>query len=378
MSNGLRLRDVPADLYGRRKHSHALSLMTVAAPRLSRLTGLVVRADEPAQGLVQRSTQQLIVRDMALVAIDDDVISLHLEAPDRTPLPRWWPGAHVQVQLPSGLIRHYSLCGDPANRRSYRIAVRRIPGGAGSAEIHETLTPGVVLGISNPHNAFPFVSANLSAVHGNIRTPVRPRHLRFIAGGIGITPILPMLARAQQRGADWSLFYAGRSRESLPFLTELGCYGNRATVHCDDIGGPPTLSELMGDIENADAVYCCGPPSMISSVAAVMADYPTVEFHFERFGSPPIKDGKAFEVELSRSGEILHVPAHRSILDVVRQVRPNTPYACKQGFCGTCRTRVLAGDPDHRDRRLTRTQEDNGDMLICVSRAASERLVLDL
>lgn len=378
MSNGFGLKDVPPDLYGKRKHEPALSLMAVAAAQLPRLAGLVVRAVEPAKRPADSSTQQLIVRDMALVAIDDDVVSLHVGAPDQTPLPRWWPGAHVQVHLPSGLVRHYSLCGDPANRRSYRIAVRKVPGGAASAEIHETLRPGTTLGISNPHNAFPFVSTNHSAVQGDTPTHVRPRRLRFIAGGIGITPILPMLARAQQRGADWSLFYAGRSRASMPFLKELGCYGSKVTVHCDDIGGPPTLSELMGDIESADAVYCCGPPSMISAAAAVMADYPTVEFHFERFGNPPIVDGTAFEVELSRSAQILQVPAHRSILDVVRQVRPNTPYACKQGFCGTCRTRVLAGDPDHRDRRLTHTQEDNGDMLICVSRATSERLVLDL
>ncbi|MUM17872.1 oxidoreductase [Mycobacterium sp. CBMA271] len=376
MSTPLGLKDVPADLYGKRKHERALTLMAAVAPRLPWLAGLGVRGRELGSPTVD--AQQLIVRAMALVAVDDDVVSLHLRAPDNTPLPRWWPGAHLQVQLPSGLLRHYSLCGDPADTRSYRIAVRRVPGGAGSAEIHERLAPGATITVAGPRNAFPLIAANHPAAHGSNGGSTQSRSIRFVAGGIGITPILPMLDYAEQREIRWSLIYAGRSRESMPFLNELERFGDRVTIHCDDVDGPPTPAQLAGEIEEADALYCCGPPSMIHTMAELLTDYPTIEFHFERFGTPPIIDGKAFDVELFRGGEVLHIPAHRSVLDVVREARPNVRYACKQGFCGTCLTRTLVGNVEHRDHRLTPAQRQHGEMLICVSRATGDRLILDL
>lgn len=375
MTTGLGLRDVPADLYGKRDHERALSLMALAAPRLPWLAGLG-RALKPPKHTVP--TRQLVVRDVALVAVNDDVVSVHLGAPDDTPLPRWWPGAHLQVQLPSGLIRHYSLCGDPDDTGRYRIAVRRVPGGAGSTEIHETLRPGAILTVAGPRNAFPLIVSNPAAPHHNSDESAPARNLRFIAGGIGITPILPMLDYAERRAIGWSLIYTGRSQESMPFLDELERYGDRVIVHCDDVDGPPAPSQLTGPLEETDALYCCGPPSLIHTVAASLSDSPAIEFHFERFGTPPIVDGKPFDVELARTGEILHIPAHHSVLDVVREARPNVPFACKQGFCGTCRTRLLSGEPDHRDHRLTPSQRANGDILICISRADSGRLILDL
>lgn len=376
MSTPIGLKDVPPDLYGKRKHERALSLMAMAAPRLPRLAGLGARLPEPGNRSV--ADRQLIVRDMALVAANDDVISLHLGAPDNSPLPRWWPGAHLQVQLPSGLLRHYSLCGDPADTQSYRIAVRRVPGGAGSAEIHETLRPGATFPVAGPRNAFPLVLTNPSTAQRNNGKSAEPRSLRFVAGGIGITPILPMLDYAERRKIGWSLIYAGRSRESMPFLDELERYGDRVAIHCDDVDGPPTPSNLVGEIAETNALYCCGPPTMIHAVAASLKDFPTTEFHFERFQSAAITNGRAFDVELARGGEVLHVPAHRSILDVVREARPNIPYACKQGFCGTCLTRTLVGNVEHRDHHLTLAQRQSGDMLICISRATGGRLILDL
>ncbi|SPX88023.1 PDR/VanB family oxidoreductase [Mycobacteroides abscessus] len=375
MSTALGLKDVPADLYGKREHEWALSLMALAAPRLPWLAGLG-RSPKPLKHTA--SKRQLVVRDVALVAVNDDVVSVHLAAPDNSSLPRWWPGAHLQVQLPSGLIRHYSLCGDPDDTRRYRIAVRRVPGGAGSNEIHAALRPGATLTVAGPRNAFPLVATNPPVPHQNSCESTRFRKLRFIAGGIGITPILPMLDYAERRTIGWSLIYAGRSRESMPFLNELARYGDRVSIHCDDVDGPPTPLQLAGQLEEIDALYCCGPPSLIHAMAAALTDYPAIEFHFERFGTPPIVDGRTFDVELARTGEILHVPPHLSVLDVVRVARPNIPYACKQGFCGTCRTRLLSGEPDHRDHRLTPSQRQNGDILICVSRADSGRLILDL
>ncbi|WP_255791717.1 PDR/VanB family oxidoreductase [Mycobacteroides abscessus] len=375
MSTALGLKDVPPDLYGKRKHELALSLMAAVAPRLPWFAGLGARTFEPDKPTVP--ARQLVVRDMALVARNDDVVSLHLGAPDNIPLPRWWPGAHVQLQLPSGLLRHYSLCGDPADTHSYRIAVRRVPGGAGSAEIHDTLIPGATVTVQGPRNAFPLAITNRPISRGSLPTALR-KHVRFAAGGIGITPILPMLKYADQRAISWSLIYTGRTRESMPFLNELERYGNRVTVRSDDVNGPPTASEIVADIEEDDALYCCGPPPMIQTVAAALTDRPTIELHVERFQDGPVISGRAFEVELARSGTTLHVPANRSLLEIVRKVQPATPYACKQGFCGTCRARALVGNVEHHDNRLTPAQRQNGDILICVSRAAGDRLILDL
>lgn len=375
MSTGLGPRDAPPDLYGKRKHERALSLMAAVAPRLPWLAGLGphrATPDTPAA-----PARQLVVRDTALVARNDDVVSLHLGAADNEPLPRWWPGAHLQLQLPSGVIRHYSLCGDPADHRRYRIAVRRVPGGAGSAEVHDTLTPGTVIKVQGPRNAFPLAIANRRAGDQS-HSLARPRHIRFAAGGIGITPILPMLDHVEQRGLNWSLIYSGRSRESMPFLNELQRYGSRVTIRSDDIEGPPTAPGIVADLRDGDALYCCGPGPMLHAVAAALAERPTIELHVERFQDTPVINGRAFDVELAHSGTTLHVPANRSLLDVVREVQPTTPYACKQGFCGTCRTRALVGNVEHHDNRLTPSERENGDMLICVSRAAGDRLILDL
>ncbi|MEO6081730.1 MAG: PDR/VanB family oxidoreductase [Umezawaea sp.] len=257
-------------------------------------------------------------------AVAPDVVALRLVGDG--PLPAWQPGCHLDLNLASGLRRQYSLCGDPAEADHYRIAVRRI--GPGSTEVHG-LEPGDRVVARGPRNAFPFVAAG----------PVL-----FVAGGIGITPILPMVRESRRKGLDWRLVYTGR-KGSMPFLDELP--PDRVDIRFG------ATANLLRDAHPDGAVYCCGPTSML---AAVRRDFTSRRLHFERFSPPAIVDGRPFALELRRSGVVLRVPADRSALDVLRDLRPNTPYSCRQGFCGTCEV---------------------GGVRICVARPADDRLVLE-
>ncbi|MEU7728347.1 PDR/VanB family oxidoreductase [Streptomyces sp. NPDC040724] len=300
------------------------------------LRALIVSRTEPAEGVLQ----------------------LALESPD---LPAWTPGAHVDVTLPSGLVRQYSLCGDPADGGRYTIAIRRVEDGrGGSREAHEQLVEGAELELRPPRNRFELVPA-ASYV--------------FVAGGIGITPILPMLRAATAAGADWTLLYGGRSRASMPFLAELAAYGDRVTVVPEDEAGRPDLEPLAA-AGPGTRVYCCGPEPLMLAVTAAAPDPAAV--HLERF-APATAPGpaQAFTVELRRSGRVVEVAADETTLAAVRRELPATPYSCEQGFCGTCQHRVLSGAVDHRDELLT-DRERADSMLLCVSRAKGDRLVLDL
>ncbi|WP_327716702.1 PDR/VanB family oxidoreductase [Streptomyces sp. NBC_00490] len=301
--------------------------------------------DEPVSGRPRSRALRLLVASREEVA--DGVVQLRLEGRD---LPRWEPGAHLDLVLPSGLVRQYSLCGDPADTSSYTVATRLVADGrGGSREVHEQVAEGMELEVRGPRNRFPLVEASSYV---------------FVAGGIGITPILPML-RALPEGAEWRLLYCGRSRESMPFLAELEEL-DQVTV----VAGVPELGAL--DVPEGAAVYCCGPEGLM---AAVEERFPRVRL--ERFTPRATAPGAAFEVELRRSGRTLAVPADSSVLAAVRRELPDTLYSCEQGFCGTCRQRVLEGEVDHRDELLTDAERDDS-MLICVSRARSERIVLDM
>lgn len=312
-------------------------------------------------------------REMRVVEREDaadGAVSFHLGAPDGRMLEPWWPGSHLRIELPSGLERHYSLCGDPARRDRYTITVRRIPGGAGSVELHDTVDQGTVIRALKPRNAFPFAA--------------EPAVL-FLAGGIGITPILPMVREAAAQRLDWRLVYTGRTRAAMPFLKQLAEIGGPERVRIladDETGRVPDAAELIASAPRRAAVYCCGPAPMLAAArSAALAAGPdgVSAFHFERFTPPPIVDGRAFELELARSGAVLPVPADRSALDVLREHDPaGTPYSCRQGFCGVCKLRVRAGSVEHRDLRLTEDERAAGEMLVCVSRAPEgERLVID-
>jgi ferredoxin-NADP reductase len=306
----------------------------------------------------------------------DGVLSLRLVRTDGLPLPAWSPGAHLDVVLPSGLIRQYSLCGDPEDRRGFRIAVlREAEGRGGSREIHDTVLPGLEIGVRGPRNHFPLVEAQ--------------RYL-FLAGGIGITPILAMARDASRRGVPWRVVYGGRTRATMAFVEELHDLpgGGVEILPQDEVGLLP-LSVLLGETEAGTAVYCCGPEPMVRAVEEMsVRSLPPGALHVERFSAasgPKVEhaapDGAsdAFEVELRRSGVVLLVPADRTLLEVVRDVVPDAPYSCEEGFCGACETAVLEGLPEHHDTILT--DQDRAScsmMMICVGRSCSPRLVLDL
>ncbi|WP_410632208.1 PDR/VanB family oxidoreductase [Amycolatopsis sp. cmx-4-83] len=295
----------------------------------------------------------LVVETKETVA--DDVVRLTVRAPDGGPLPSWEPGAHVDLELPGG-VRQYSLCGRPEDTSAYQVAVLREPAGrGGSAYVHDELAPGHRVRVSEPRNHFPLVPAE--------------RYL-FVAGGIGITPILPMLERA----GDWQLVYGGRTRSSMAFTDELARYGDRVTIRPQDEDG---LLDLAGlPVEPGTAVYCCGPAPLLTAVERLGLE----NLHVERFTAEP-DDGPrtAFEVELAGSGRVLAVPADRSILDVVEEAGVTVLSSCREGTCGTCETGVLGGTPEHRDAVLTDAEREESEvMMLCVSRARSPRLVLDL
>ncbi len=316
---------------------------------------------------------QVRIVNREVVAHDENVIALTLAAAEGGMLPSWHAGAHIDVLLPSGRMREYSLCGDPTDREHYRIAVRRIPdGGGGSIEVHDTLTIGEVVSIKGPRNAFPLAVPG----HGS-----PARRLRFIAAGIGITPILPMLAVAERFGLDWSMIYTGRSADSIPFLDEVAKFGDRITIRTDDQHGLPTMSELVGPVPDSDAdlaVYCCGPVPMLENLRRHLCDRADIELHYERFSPPPVENGSPFTVTLASTGARIPVAADESALAAIRRVMPSVPYSCQQGFCGTCKVRTLSGDIDHRDNILTEPEREAGTMLTCVSRSAGGNLTLDL
>ncbi len=299
----------------------------------------------------------------------EGVVVLDLADPSGADLPEWSPGAHVDLRLPGEVTRQYSLCGDPADRTTWRIGVLREPQGrGGSQHVHEALHEGAEVDVRGPRNHFELVPS--------------PRYL-FLAGGIGITPLLPMLAAAEAAGAEWELHYGGRSRRSMAFLEALEeATGTRVTLHPQDEVGLIDLDRLLGTPRPDTRVYCCGPEPLLQAVERHCADWPAGTLHLERFApkdvGEPVLTG-AFEVELATSGLTLTVPPDRSILQVVEEAGIAVLSSCQEGTCGTCETGVLEGTVDHRDSLLTPEEQGANDtMFICVSRAACPKLVLEL
>ncbi|MFE2163442.1 PDR/VanB family oxidoreductase [Streptomyces lydicus] len=300
----------------------------------------------------------------------EGVVRLRLEGAG---LPGWEPGAHLDLVLPSGTVRQYSLCGDPATPGAYTVAARLIEDGrGGSREVHEQLHEGTEVEVRGPRNRFPLRDS--------------PAYV-FVAGGIGITPILPMVRQAEREGVPWRLLYGGRSRASMPFLAEIeklaGAGADRVTVVAEDEDGRPDLAALLAGAPPHAAVYCCGPEPLMDAVAALLPEGPEgLTLHTERFApAAPAAAGEdlPFEVELRRTGRTVEVAADTSVLRAIReQALPDLPYSCERGFCGTCQQRVLAGEVEHRDELLTDAERADS-LLICVSRArGGTGLVLDL
>ncbi|WP_411576433.1 PDR/VanB family oxidoreductase [Streptomyces mutabilis] len=295
----------------------------------------------------------------------DGVLVLSLRHPLGEPLPLWEAGAHIDVALGPDLERQYSLCGDPADRETWRIAVlREAEGRGGSAYVHEELRTGDKVRVRGPRNHFRLE---------------RAARYHFVAGGIGITPILPMLAAADRAGAEWTLLYGGRTRATMAFTGELERHGDRVTLAPEDETGLLDLASVLDDVPEDTLVYCCGPAALLD---AVESRCPPGRLRVERFSpkqaEPDVSDGE-FDVVLARSGRTITVPPGVSVLDAVRTAGVEVLYSCTEGTCGTCETDVVEGEPDHRDSVLTDEERAAGEtMLICVSRCRGRRLVLDL
>ena len=308
-------------------------------------------------------------RVVAKEAAAQGVVTLTLAAAGGGALPAWKPGAHADL-VPGGdaPTRQYSLCGDPADTGTWRLGVLREPASrGGSAHVHDGLAVGDRVRLRGPRNNFPLDCA---------------RRYLFVAGGIGITALLPMIAAADAAGADWQLVYGGRQRASMAFLDELARYGDRVTVCPQDETGLLDLDGLLGTPCGDTLVYCCGPEPLLAAVEERCAAWPEGALRVERFSPKPLSDPQraaGFTVELERSGSVLEVPPERSILEVAESAGATVLSSCAEGTCGTCETRVLAGEPDHRDSVLDERERRTGDcMMICVSRSCSEKLVLDL
>lgn len=311
---------------------------------------------------------ELRVRQMAWEA--DSVVSVTLARPDGRPLPETEAGSHIDVHLRQDLIRQYSLC--RADGGAWTIAVLREPASrGGSAYIHTELRPGQLVMVGGPRNNFPLVDAQ--------------RYL-FIAGGIGVTPLLPMIDRARTTGSSWRLLYGGRRRASMAFLDDLAVYGANVTIAPEDETGLLDLASALAGAGPSTAVYCCGPEALITATQAACERLGLPAPHVERFGPRAAGPGEAggrqdtpFDVVVASSGKRFAVPPEMSIISVLSGAGLYVPTSCTEGYCGICVTEVLDGIPDHRDDYLTPEERaTNRRMCICVGRSKSPELVLKL
>ncbi|MFE5485623.1 PDR/VanB family oxidoreductase [Streptomyces sp. NPDC056527] len=305
---------------------------------------------------------QLIVHRMTWEA--EGVLSVELAHPEGKPLPAWTPGAHIDVHV-GGHVRQYSLCGDPHDQGAYRIGVLNEPSSrGGSRHVHTKLRPGRSVTVSEPRNHFALEDAGSYV---------------FVAGGIGITPLLAMAREAARRGAEWRMVYGGRSRASMAFTSELALLGGDVTLVPQDELGHIDLESVLTRLPDDALVYSCGPEPLL---AAVEERCPEGRLRLERFAAPTVEragDDEEFEVECRTSGLTLRVGPDTSILDAAEGAGLSVNSSCRDGICGSCETRVLDGTPDHRDFLLSEAEQSAGaTMMICVSRCASGRLVLDL
>ncbi len=298
--------------------------------------------------------------------VADDVVELTLAEPGGQTLPPWTPGAHVDLLLGDDLVRQYSLCSSPAEPSTYRIAVLRAPDSRGGSVAVHALAEGATIRIRGPRNNFPLSSS--------------PRYV-FVAGGIGITPLLPMIEEAEAAAADWQLWYGGRTRASMAYLPELEKYADRVTVVPQDEAGLLDLDAILGEPDPRALVYCCGPEPLLAAVEERCSDWPHGGLHVERFAAKQVAhDGvdESFEIVLQRSGLSLTVAPDATVFQTLRDAGVSVLGSCLEGICGTCETGVLEGEVDHRDSVLDPDEQAEMDcMMVCVSRCRGNRLVLD-
>jgi ferredoxin-NADP reductase len=309
------------------------------------------------------------VRVAAVDELADGVRALRLEPADAAgpPLPAWAPGAHVDLILPNGIARPYSLCGDPRDAAAWEVAVLREPDSrGGSAYVHDRLAVGDVLAVRTPQNTFPLVPAAEYAL---------------IAGGIGITPLLPMIDELERRGARWRLLYGGRRRASMAFVDRLAAFGDRVTVAPEDTRGLLDVDGWLDAGADAAAVYCCGPEPLLDAVDRACAVRPAHDLHVERFRATAAAlagDDAPFVVVAAESGVTVTVAEGQSVVEALEAEGVFIPTSCGEGTCETCLCHVVEGEPDHRDSVLTDDQRARGDFLPCCSRSRSPVIVLDV
>jgi ferredoxin-NADP reductase len=299
---------------------------------------------------------------------DGAIAVLTLAPADGVEAPDWTPGAHVDVLLGNGLERQYSLCGEVGPGQPWRLGVLREPKSRGGSEyVHTQIGVGQRLTLQGPRNNFELVDA--------------PAY-QFIAGGIGITPLLPMIREVDALGKPWRLMYGGRSLASMAFLDEVARYGEHVTLWPQDPSGIIPVKDIVSALEPGAAVYCCGPEPLLNAVEDAMAHLPAGQLHTERFR--PRQDllqqtRTPFDIVLEYSEMELHVPADKTIVEVVEAAGIEVLTSCREGTCGTCETVVLMGIPDHRDSYLNAAEKASNEvMMICCSRSKTPRLVLDL
>lgn len=300
--------------------------------------------------------------------VADGVVALTLVSADPVvALPAWSAGAHIDVFTDGDIVRQYSLCGDPKSAESYKIGVlRNAEGRGGSKFIHDEVSVGSELTIRGPRNHFELAQSD--------------RYV-FIAGGIGITPILPMILQVKEQGAEWTLLYGGRSRSSMAFLRGLEEEGPRVVVWPQDESGVPDLHRVLGSLDSQVSIYACGPEPLLRAVERACQELNLAAPRVERFtpvDTPSDSVDSSFVVELQQSNRIVTVGHDASILQTLESVGVTVPFSCRQGTCGTCETAVLGGEVDHRDSILTDDEKAANDtMMICVSRGRG-KLTLDL
>ena len=313
---------------------------------------------------------QMLLRIAEIVDVAQGIRSYELVMPDGSELPPFTPGSHIKVQVPNGMLRKYSLCNDAAERHRYVITVKRDPDGqGGSASLHDSAQVGDTLPTSLPDNAFPLVD--------------NAKAYLFIAGGIGITPILSMIRSfGELAPAPWKLVYLSRAPESTAYLEELSAPELKRNVRIHHtLGKPDRAFDLWPLVEkpNSAHIYCCGPRRLMDDVRDMTGHWSPRNVHFESFeeGGAPRPDDQPFEVTLAKSQRSFEVPVGKTILSALREHGCSAASSCESGTCGTCRTSLLEGEADHRDMVLL-PEEMASQIMICVSRAKSARLTLDL
>ena len=329
--------------------------------------------EDPATGhsplgpAAPRSTDQpLRLRLQRITYAAADINLYEFRSPEGAQLPAFAAGAHVDLHLPNGLTRQYSLSNSQDERDRYVIGVKKDASSRGGSRcVHEQLRVGMIVPVGAPRNNFPLHE--------------EATHSVLIAGGIGITPIACMVRRLRDRGLSWELHYSARRREEAAFLDQLGA--QHVQLHIDEERGGAFL-DIQAIVRHADTnahLYCCGPAPMLDAFESAALGRPPGQIHVERFSPAKAAGGGAFFVELAKSGRRIFVEPGQSITDALRSHGVEVQTSCEQGICGTCETRVLAGRPDHRDELLSDSEKAANDvMMICCSGSKDDLLVLDL